>query len=116
MSVFERRSKRPSLAGKCLFSRLFWQVLPGAQTGQENIILFLGDAGGLSTLHAASIHTYGEPDQLASCNVCPTWRFGDLVGLGLGDGFGSRHDGNRHRDKDAQWCHLPIARRSSREG
>ena len=25
----------------------------------RNVILFLGDAGGISTLHAASIHAYG---------------------------------------------------------
>ncbi|HET8547562.1 MAG TPA: alkaline phosphatase [Bryobacteraceae bacterium] len=30
----------------------------------KNVILFLGDAGGLSTLHAASIHAYGEPGKL----------------------------------------------------
>lgn len=30
----------------------------------KNIILFIGDAGGLSTLHAASVHRYGEPAKL----------------------------------------------------
>ena len=30
----------------------------------KNVILFLGDAGGLSTLHAASVHAYGEPGKL----------------------------------------------------
>jgi alkaline phosphatase len=30
----------------------------------RNIILFLGDAGGLPTLHAASIHQYGQPGKL----------------------------------------------------
>jgi alkaline phosphatase len=30
----------------------------------RNLILFLGDAGGLSTLHAASVHRYGEPAKL----------------------------------------------------
>jgi alkaline phosphatase len=30
----------------------------------KNVILFLGDAGGLSTLHAASVHRYGEPAKL----------------------------------------------------
>jgi alkaline phosphatase len=30
----------------------------------KSIILFIGDAGGLSTLHAASIHAYGEPGKL----------------------------------------------------
>src|SRR5512140_1556065 len=30
----------------------------------KNVILFLGDAGGLSTLHAASIHRYGDPAKL----------------------------------------------------
>ena len=30
----------------------------------KNVILFLGDAGGLSTLHAASVHRHGEPSKL----------------------------------------------------
>src|SRR5687768_4153402 len=30
----------------------------------KNVILFIGDAGGLSTLHAASLHRYGEPAKL----------------------------------------------------
>ena len=30
----------------------------------KNVILFIGDAGGLSTLHAASVHRYGEPARL----------------------------------------------------
>lgn len=30
----------------------------------RNVVLFLGDAGGLSTLHAASIHAHGEPGKL----------------------------------------------------
>jgi alkaline phosphatase len=30
----------------------------------KNVILFIGDAGGLSTLHAASIQEYGEPGKL----------------------------------------------------
>jgi alkaline phosphatase len=30
----------------------------------KNVILFLGDAAGLSTLHAASIHGHGEPGKL----------------------------------------------------
>src|SRR3954451_16883004 len=39
------------LAGTSLF----------AQQRAKNVILFLGDAGGLSTLNAASIHGYKEP-------------------------------------------------------
>jgi alkaline phosphatase len=35
-----------------------------AQQRAKNIILFLGDAGGLSTLNAASIHGYKEPRSL----------------------------------------------------
>jgi alkaline phosphatase len=35
-----------------------------AQQRAKNIILFLGDAGGLSTLSAASIHGYGAPQKL----------------------------------------------------
>jgi alkaline phosphatase len=39
-------------------------LLAGAAFGAErarNVILFIGDAGGPSTLHAASVHRYGEP-------------------------------------------------------
>ena len=35
-----------------------------AQQRAKNVILFLGDAGGLSTLNAASIHGYKEPRSL----------------------------------------------------
>src|SRR3954466_15017301 len=35
-----------------------------AQQRAKNVILFLGDAGGLSTLNAASIHGYKEPRAL----------------------------------------------------
>jgi alkaline phosphatase len=35
-----------------------------AQQRAKNVILFLGDAGGLSTLNAASIHGYKEPQSL----------------------------------------------------
>lgn len=42
------------LAGASLF----------AQQRAKNIVLFLGDAGGLSTLNAASIHGYREPRSL----------------------------------------------------
>ena len=30
----------------------------------KNVVLFLGDAGGIPTLSAASIHGYGEPRRL----------------------------------------------------
>ena len=36
-------------------------------TGQnraKNVILFIGDAGGIPTLNAASIHGYGAPQKL----------------------------------------------------
>jgi alkaline phosphatase len=37
----------------------------GAKTERaKNVILFLGDAGGIPTLNAASIHAYGEPRKL----------------------------------------------------
>ncbi len=35
-----------------------------AERPARNIILFLGDAGGIPTLHAASIHQYGQPGKL----------------------------------------------------
>src|SRR5437588_11860963 len=35
-----------------------------AQQRAKNVILFLGDAGGLPTLNAASIHGYKEPRSL----------------------------------------------------
>ncbi|HWR54705.1 MAG TPA: alkaline phosphatase [Bryobacteraceae bacterium] len=41
-------------------SLCLWADEPAA----KNVILFLGDAGGIATLHAASIHAYGRPGQL----------------------------------------------------
>lgn len=37
---------------------------PAAEQRARSVILFLGDAGGLPTLNAASIHGYGRPQQL----------------------------------------------------
>ncbi|MCC6367956.1 MAG: alkaline phosphatase [Bryobacterales bacterium] len=42
---------------------LFCGVLPGQQKA-KNVILFIGDAGGESTLNAASINGYGAPQKL----------------------------------------------------
>jgi alkaline phosphatase len=64
MSAFDRTSKRPSVARKCLFLSLALASSAWSADRAKNIILFLGDAGGLSTLHAASIYTYGEPGKL----------------------------------------------------
>lgn len=41
----------------------------GADTRAKNVILFLGDAGGIPTLNAASIHGYREPRQLFIQNM-----------------------------------------------
>jgi alkaline phosphatase len=41
--------------------RLVW---PSHETPARNVILFLGDAGGIPTLSAASIHAYNEPRRL----------------------------------------------------
>lgn len=40
-----------------------WPALTTAQTA-KNVILFLGDAAGIPTLHGASVHGYGEPQEL----------------------------------------------------
>jgi alkaline phosphatase len=37
---------------------------PAAERAAKNVIIFLGDAGGLGTLNAASIHGYNEPRRL----------------------------------------------------
>lgn len=51
-----------------MFPRVLALLLLGtslfAQQRAKNVILFLGDAGGLSTLNAASIHGYKEPRSL----------------------------------------------------
>src|SRR3954467_6090240 len=51
-----------------MFTRTLVFLLAGlslvAQQRAKNIILFLGDAGGMSTLNAASIHGYREPRAL----------------------------------------------------
>jgi alkaline phosphatase len=39
-------------------------LLPAAERRAKNVILFLGDAGGLATLNAASAYAHGEPQKL----------------------------------------------------
>lgn len=39
-------------------------IATAAERRAKNIVLFLGDAGGIPTLHAASIHGYGAPGKL----------------------------------------------------
>lgn len=39
-------------------------LLAGADKHAKNIVLFLGDAGGIPTLNAASLYGYGEPQKL----------------------------------------------------
>ena len=39
-------------------------LLPAAERRAKNVILFLGDAGGLATLNAASAYGHGEPQKL----------------------------------------------------
>ncbi len=47
-----------------IFAITIWTSVLPAQERAKNIILFLGDAGGLSTLSAASIHNYKAPQKL----------------------------------------------------
>ena len=55
-------SKRYSLCllGACVLT----VAATAAGRNAKNVILFLGDAGGLSTLHAASVHGYDKPNAL----------------------------------------------------
>lgn len=48
------------------FAFLLLLIAPafGAERRAKNVILFLGDAGGIPTLHAASIHGYQQPGRL----------------------------------------------------
>lgn len=43
---------------------LFGLPLPAAEPHAQNVILFLGDAGGIPTLNAASLHGYNHPHKL----------------------------------------------------
>ena len=43
---------------------LFAALAAGAERKAKNVILFIADAGGIPTLHAASLHGYGEPRKL----------------------------------------------------
>ncbi|MCW5982915.1 MAG: alkaline phosphatase [Bryobacteraceae bacterium] len=43
---------------------LFFACAAAAEAKARNVILFIGDAGGLPTLNAASLHGYGEPQKL----------------------------------------------------
>lgn len=58
--MWQRRAIRPLVLGVLLFV----PVLTGAQERARNVILFLADAGGISTLNAASIHGYRAPRRL----------------------------------------------------
>ena len=49
---------------KVLFVLLLVPVALSAQPRAKNVILFLADAGGLSTIAAASLHGYGAPRRL----------------------------------------------------
>jgi alkaline phosphatase len=49
---------------KIILSLLFVPVVLSAQPRAKNVILFLADAGGLSTIAAASLHGYGAPRRL----------------------------------------------------
>ena len=49
---------------KVLIALLFVPVAVSAQSRARNVILFLADAGGTSTIAAASLHGYGEPRRL----------------------------------------------------
>jgi len=39
-------------------------IAAAAEPSAKNVVVFLGDAGGIPTLHAASIHGYGAPGKL----------------------------------------------------
>lgn len=47
-----------------LFMALLFAASAWSQARAKNVILFLGDAGGIPTLSAASIHKYSQPQQL----------------------------------------------------
>jgi alkaline phosphatase len=49
---------------KTVLALLLVPVAVSAQSRAKNVILFLADAGGLSTIAAASLHGYGEPRRL----------------------------------------------------
>ena len=49
---------------KAVLVLLLLPIALSAQTRATNVILFLADAGGLSTLAAASLHGYGAPRRL----------------------------------------------------
>jgi alkaline phosphatase len=44
-------------------------IMPAAEKRAKNVILFIGDAGGIPTLNAASIHGYREPHKLFVQNM-----------------------------------------------
>ena len=49
---------------RILIALLFAPVAIAAESRARNVILFLADAGGTSTIAAASLHAYGEPRRL----------------------------------------------------
>jgi alkaline phosphatase len=55
--------KRIFLAVACC-AAFFVSAVPAAQGPAKNVVLFLADAGGISTISAASLHGYGAPRKL----------------------------------------------------
>ena len=49
---------------KSLLMAAFLLSVSAGERKAKNVIVFLGDAGGIPTLHAASIHGYGAPGKL----------------------------------------------------
>ena len=50
---------------RCLIVFLFFGDIGfGQEARAKNVVLFLADAGGIPTLHAASVQTYGAPQKL----------------------------------------------------
>ena len=49
---------------KALLALLLLPVAVAAESRAKNVVLFLADAGGVSTIAAASLHGYGEPRRL----------------------------------------------------
>lgn len=62
--TFARLHQNRRLMRRILIALLLFPVALSAESRARNVILFLADAGGTSTIAAASLHAYGEPRRL----------------------------------------------------
>ena len=95
---------------KLLLALLLVPAALSAQPRAKNVILFLADAGGLSTIAAASLHGYGAPRRLYVQRM-PHIGLSDTTTVSqIVTDSAAGHDRDRHRREDPQRRASPSRR------